>query len=237
MRFLRYAAMLGVLMFLPVIHSPAQVAVGVGIGGPVYEGYGYAPPVCDYGYYDYAPYACAPYGYYGPAWFNSGIFIGVGPWFRGGYGYGYRGGYGFRVVTAIGAAMATVVDRGARATVAVTTRASEAVITKASAAARLGAAAQSPVASTAVRAFMGQHPVVAFMVAAAAADSMAAAVAAGFTVAAAIGKETSWINGCHPFGWQPLSSLQLYCVGDFPRASCHDQRRWVDRRADSSLGP
>ena len=42
-----------------------------------------APPVCPYGYYDYAPYACAPYGYYGPEWFSGGIFIGAGPWFRG----------------------------------------------------------------------------------------------------------------------------------------------------------
>ena len=34
-----------------------QVAVGVDIG---------AAPVCPYGYFDYAPYDCAPYGYYGP---------------------------------------------------------------------------------------------------------------------------------------------------------------------------
>ena len=26
---------------------------------------------------------CAPYGYYGPEWFNGGIFIGAGPWFHG----------------------------------------------------------------------------------------------------------------------------------------------------------
>ena len=36
-----------------------------------------------YGYYDVAPYACAPAGYYGPEWFNGGVFIGVGPWFHG----------------------------------------------------------------------------------------------------------------------------------------------------------
>ena len=48
--------------------------------------YGY-PPDCPYGYYNYAPYACAPYGYYGPGWFTNGLFIGVGPW----YGWGYRG--------------------------------------------------------------------------------------------------------------------------------------------------
>jgi hypothetical protein len=52
----------------------AQVGVGVEIG---------APPVCPYGYYDVAPYNCAPYGYYGPEWFSGGVFIGVGPWFHG----------------------------------------------------------------------------------------------------------------------------------------------------------
>jgi hypothetical protein len=40
-------------------------------------------PACPYGYYDYAPYACAPYGYYGPEWFLGGVFIGAGPWFHG----------------------------------------------------------------------------------------------------------------------------------------------------------
>jgi hypothetical protein len=42
-----------------------------------------AAPDCPYGYYDYAPYACAPYGYYGPEWFVSGVFVGAGPWFHG----------------------------------------------------------------------------------------------------------------------------------------------------------
>jgi hypothetical protein len=50
----------------------AQVTVAIG-----------AEPGCPYGYYDYAPYACAPYGYYGPEWFTGGIFIGAGPWFHG----------------------------------------------------------------------------------------------------------------------------------------------------------
>jgi ribosomal-protein-alanine N-acetyltransferase len=36
-----------------------------------------------YGYYDTAPYGCAPYGYYGPEWFTGGVFIGAGPWFHG----------------------------------------------------------------------------------------------------------------------------------------------------------
>ena len=73
--------------------APAQIAVSIGGGAPV----------CPYGYFDYAPYDCAPYGYYGPDWFNGGIFIGAGPWFhgpRGFYGhvdnrydphYGYHG--------------------------------------------------------------------------------------------------------------------------------------------------
>ena len=52
--------------------APAQVSDDVGIA-----------PECPYGYYDYAPYACAPYGYYGPEWFTGGIFIGAGPWFHG----------------------------------------------------------------------------------------------------------------------------------------------------------
>jgi hypothetical protein len=54
--------------------AEAQVSVGVNIG---------AAPDCPYGYYDVAPYACAPAGYYGPEWFNDGVFIGVGPWFHG----------------------------------------------------------------------------------------------------------------------------------------------------------
>jgi hypothetical protein len=72
--------------------APAQVAIEIGVA-----------PVCPYGYFDYAPYDCAPYGYYGPDWFTGGFFIGAGPWFhgpRGFYGHvdnrydphkGYRG--------------------------------------------------------------------------------------------------------------------------------------------------
>lgn len=40
-------------------------------------------PECPYGYYDYPPYGCAPYGYYGPEWFTDGAFIGAGPWYHG----------------------------------------------------------------------------------------------------------------------------------------------------------
>ena len=98
MRLLRYLALLGIVM-LPATYSHSQVSIGIGVGGPVYGGTGYyAPPVCSYGYYAYYPYACAPYGYYGPSWFSGGVFIGAGPWLRGGYGYrGYRyRGYGYR---------------------------------------------------------------------------------------------------------------------------------------------
>jgi hypothetical protein len=63
-------AVIGVAAF----SSNAQAQVGVEVG---------VAPDCPYGYYDVAPYACAPAGYYGPEWFNDGIFIGVGPWFHG----------------------------------------------------------------------------------------------------------------------------------------------------------
>lgn len=49
------------------------------------------PPVCSYGYYDYAPYGCAPSGFYGPGYFFDGIFLGVGPWSNWGYNHGWGG--------------------------------------------------------------------------------------------------------------------------------------------------
>ncbi len=93
MRYLRYLALLGILT-LPIAYSQAQVAVGVRVG-PGYVG---TAPVCAYGYYSYYPYACAPYGYYGPQWFVGGVFIGAGPWYHGYYGpgWGYRAGWGYR---------------------------------------------------------------------------------------------------------------------------------------------
>lgn len=84
MRYIKYLALLSVLM-LPLAHSQAQVAVRIGYG-PAY-GYVGAPPVCPYGYYSYYPYACAPYGYYGPSWFAGGVFIGAGPWYHGYFGH------------------------------------------------------------------------------------------------------------------------------------------------------
>ncbi len=58
--------------------AQAQISFGVNIG---------VPPVCPYGYFDYAPYDCAPYGYYGPDWFVGGVFLGAGPWFHGPHGF------------------------------------------------------------------------------------------------------------------------------------------------------
>ena len=102
MRYLKYVALLGVLIFAVAGSAQAQVAVGVRVG-PVIASVGPAP-VCAYGYYGYYPYACAPYGYYGSSWFVNGVFIGAGPWYHGYYGrgfyghpwYGYRPGYAYR---------------------------------------------------------------------------------------------------------------------------------------------
>ncbi len=98
MRFLRYLALLSILLLPAAAYSHAQVSVGIGIGGPVYGGYGYPAPVCAYGYYGYYPYACAPYGYYGPSWFTVASSSVPAPGIAGtdmdtvAY-YGYRGGY------------------------------------------------------------------------------------------------------------------------------------------------
>lgn len=62
-------------VFLTVASPRLEAQISVQIG---------AAPECPYGYYDVAPYACAPTGYYGPEWFTDGIFIGAGPWFHGG---------------------------------------------------------------------------------------------------------------------------------------------------------
>ena len=106
MRYLKYSLLLLALVTVPAIYSQAQVSFGVQVGpdyayGPAYAG----PPVCDYGYYPYYPYSCAPYGYWGPQWFAGGVFIGAGPWYHWYYTHpgfyrGFRGGWdhdrGFR---------------------------------------------------------------------------------------------------------------------------------------------
>lgn len=100
MRFFRNIVFSALLAFVPfMIANPAraQIVIGIGIGpvvaypAPVYVA---APPTCEWGYYGYYPYACAPYGYYGADWFMRGIFIGAGPWFRGGYGHPWGWGWG-----------------------------------------------------------------------------------------------------------------------------------------------
>lgn len=58
----------------------AQLVVEVGI-----------QPICPYGYYGYAPYQCAPMGYYGSGYFYNGIFLGMGPWAGWGYSHGWGG--------------------------------------------------------------------------------------------------------------------------------------------------
>jgi hypothetical protein len=60
--------------------AKAQICVNIGV-----------QPVCSYGYYDYAPYACAPVGFYGSGYFYNGIFLGMGPWAGWGYGHGWGG--------------------------------------------------------------------------------------------------------------------------------------------------
>jgi hypothetical protein len=72
-------AVLATALFCSARVAPAQISINFGV-----------EPVCPYGYYDYAPYNCSPYGYYGPDWFNNGVFIGAGHWFRGpGHFYGH----------------------------------------------------------------------------------------------------------------------------------------------------
>src|ERR1700684_2748611 len=95
-KYLSLAALAAAIPFVASQRSQAQVSVGINLG---------PAPACPYGYYDYAPYNCAPYGFYGSEWFTSGIFIGAGPWFHGPRGfhghvdshydprYGYHGGY------------------------------------------------------------------------------------------------------------------------------------------------
>jgi hypothetical protein len=71
-------SVLALALFAGAHRASAQVSIGINIG---------PAPVCPYGYFDYAPYNCAPYGYYGPDWFADGIFLGAGPWFHGPHGF------------------------------------------------------------------------------------------------------------------------------------------------------
>ena len=99
LRLFSLAAVAAVFLALVAPSARAQVSFGIQIG---------SPPVCPYGYFDYAPYNCAPFGYYGPDWFQGGLFLGAGPWYRGPANfngwvnrrydprYGYRGGFPHR---------------------------------------------------------------------------------------------------------------------------------------------
>lgn len=66
------AVVAGICLLAATPAAKTQVVVDIGVA-----------PACPYGYFDYAPYSCAAYGYYGPEWFNGGVFIGAGPWFHG----------------------------------------------------------------------------------------------------------------------------------------------------------
>jgi hypothetical protein len=72
LRILALTAVAGLMFSVTPPKAAAQINVEIGVA-----------PDCPYGYYDYAPYKCVPDGYYGPEWFNGGVFVGVGPWFHG----------------------------------------------------------------------------------------------------------------------------------------------------------
>jgi uncharacterized membrane protein YgcG len=78
MRYVKFLAVVAVAGAILTSGTVAPAQIGISIGGP---------PVCPYGYFDYAPYDCAPYGYYGPDWFVGGLFLGAGPWFHGPRGF------------------------------------------------------------------------------------------------------------------------------------------------------
>jgi hypothetical protein len=72
LKFLMLTAVAGGCFAAIAPQAEAQVSVNIGVA-----------PECPYGYYDVAPYGCAPSGYYGPEWFTGGVFVGAGPWFHG----------------------------------------------------------------------------------------------------------------------------------------------------------
>src|SRR6202167_309768 len=90
-KFLLLVAIAGSGFTATVPKAVAQVGVNIGVA-----------PDCPYGYYDVAPYGCAPSGYYGPEWFSGNVFIGAGPWFhgpsnfRGSVNNAYHPAYGYK---------------------------------------------------------------------------------------------------------------------------------------------
>ena len=71
-RFLMLGAVAATGFAATAPRAEAQLSINIGLA-----------PECPYGYYDVAPYSCAPSGYYGPEWFSGDVFIGAGPWFHG----------------------------------------------------------------------------------------------------------------------------------------------------------
>jgi hypothetical protein len=71
-KFLALVLVAGIACTTTIPTTQAQINITIG-----------AAPDCPYGYYDVAPYSCAPYGYYGPEWFSGDVFIGAGQWFHG----------------------------------------------------------------------------------------------------------------------------------------------------------
>jgi hypothetical protein len=71
-RFMAFTVVAGSCLAAMVPKAEAQISLNIGVA-----------PQCPYGYYDVAPYNCAPSGYYGPEWFSGDVFIGAGPWFHG----------------------------------------------------------------------------------------------------------------------------------------------------------
>jgi hypothetical protein len=71
-RFLMLGAVAATCFAATAPRAEAQLSINIGVA-----------PQCPYGYYDVAPYSCAPSGYYGPEWFSGDVFIGAGPWFHG----------------------------------------------------------------------------------------------------------------------------------------------------------
>ena len=71
-----FSAFAALLLAAAPARSSAQISISIGVA-----------PACPYGYFNYPPYQCAPFGYYGPQWFTGGVFLGAGPWFRGPVGF------------------------------------------------------------------------------------------------------------------------------------------------------
>ena len=90
MKYLRYVALVALLGYAACVRAGRSRGQNWRGSRSRIGGYVAGPPVCSYGYYPDYPYACAPYGYYGPSFFVNGAFIGAGPWYHG-WGHPYYG--------------------------------------------------------------------------------------------------------------------------------------------------